>query len=161
MFLSRRWLSACSFPYWDPHTQGSTGLVAKTKKTAAKSTKKKSSVKRSASKTVASRKKATKAGAAKTRSTKKKSGTKKSTDQKTKNSPTVVMDRHSKPDRRATAENKTADAGVHDKSTQTGVVKGEVQLERRAKVNRRRQIDPTTCERKRSILQQAAQKGSA
>jgi hypothetical protein len=59
---------------------------------------------------------------------------------KTKKSGVVTLDRRKKPaaDRRAPSERRTE---------KTPVATDQRKLERRAKVSRRRQIDPTTCER--------------
>lgn len=51
----------------------------------------------------------------------------------------VTLDRRSTPDRRSELEGETTDSAA------------KPQLERRAKVQRRRQIDPTTCERDYSV----------
>ncbi len=55
-----------------------------------------------------------------------------------KRSGIVTIDRRSGGDRRGSAERRHQDGPVPDERRQ---------LQRRAKVNRRRQIDPTTCER--------------
>jgi hypothetical protein len=68
----------------------------------------------------------------------KKAATKKSADKSSKSDKTVTVDRRSAQDRRTTPDRRKKRAPVAVERRK---------IERRAKVSRRRQIDPTTCER--------------